>query len=103
MDDHLARAKAQGALKHNPPPATDWTFHPGDTILVWREKQVENSIEEWLVPYTVVAIDTTCNIVVAQKEFNSELERYNVTQVKLFLQPEQALHGPARSNLTSIV
>ena len=89
MSGYLARAKANRAMKHNSPPSSDQTYQPGDDVLVWREKQVENRIGEWLGPYKVVAVDVTSKILAVQKDEQSTLERFNLTQAKPFLRPQE--------------
>lgn len=44
MAQHLAQPKVTSALNHNTQPATNVTYQPGDLVLVWREKIVENLI-----------------------------------------------------------
>lgn len=90
MPQHLARAKIKRALHHNPPPATDQTYQPGDEVLVWIKKQVEDKIGEWLVPYIVVTYDAPFKVVVVQKYSDSAHERFSVAQIKLFLRPNTA-------------
>ena len=89
MANHLARAMVRRALHHNPLPATDQMYRPGDEVLVWREKRVENRIGEWLKPYTVVAVDSSQKMIAVQKEIGMALERYNVAQMKTFIQPKE--------------
>ena len=56
-----------------------------DDVQVWREKQVENRIGEWIGPFTVVTTDSRAKIVVVQNNADSALERFNTTQVTPFL------------------
>ena len=90
MTKSLAQAKISCALRHNTPPAAKLTYQPGDEVLVWREKVVENRICQWLGPYTVVTFDANAKIVAVRKDANSALERYNMVQVKPFLSPFEA-------------
>ena len=71
----------------NAPPSTDFSYAPGDKVLVWREKVIENRIGEWLGPYTVVTHDAQSKIVLVRKNDKSTPERYNITLVKLFIEP----------------
>ena len=83
---YMAKHLAQVRVKQ----ATDRTYQPGDKVLVWREKLVENQIGEWIGPYTVTNYDAQAKIVLVQKDENSHHERYNLVQVKPFLSPEPA-------------
>ena len=86
---HLAKVKVKRAIHHNTPPASERIYQPGDEVLIWREKQVESRMSEWIGPYTIVTSDSSGKIIVVQKEAGSALERFNTTQVKPFLQPEK--------------
>ena len=54
MSQHLAKLKVKRAIHHNAPPASDRVYQPGDKVLVWREKQFESGIGEWIGHSTVV-------------------------------------------------
>ena len=45
---NLAKTRVQRALKHNAPPGTDRTYQPGEKVLVWPEKIVENRMANGL-------------------------------------------------------
>ena len=90
MSRHLAQAKVLRALKHNSLPAANFTYQPGDKVLVWREKQIENRIGTWLGPYTAVTVDDSAKIVVVKKNASSAEERYSTTQVKPFISPQNS-------------
>ena len=62
MSQHLEQTKVWRALKHSTPPATDRSYQPGDKVLVWHEKVIENCIEEWKGPYTIIIHDATSKI-----------------------------------------
>ena len=87
MAKHLAQTRVNRALKHNTPNANVRIYQPGDEVLVWREKLVENRIGEWVGPYIVKSYDERSRIVLVQKSADSAHERYNITQVKPFLRP----------------
>ena len=89
MARHFAQKKIQRALRHNTPPATDRDYTPGDQVLVWREKKVENRIGEWVGPYTVISYDSEAKIVMVQKSVEAKYERYSTSQVKPFMQPTE--------------
>ena len=90
MAKHLAQTRIHRALKHNTPSANVHVYQPGDEVLVWREKLVENRIGEWTGPYIVKSYDESSRIVLVQKSADSAHERYNITQVKPFLRPNAA-------------
>ena len=90
MAKHLAQVRIIRALKHNTPSATDRVYKPGDKVLVWREKLVENRIGEWIGPYTVKSFNEDFRIVLVQQSEDAPQKRYNITQVKPFLGPEEA-------------
>ncbi len=87
MARHLAQGQIKRSLHHQIPQSADRTYQSGDNLLVWREKLVENRIGELTGPYTVCSYDASAHIVQVQKEPDSPHERYNVEQVRPFLQP----------------
>ena len=90
MPQHLAKVKVKRAIQHNAPPESDRAYQPGVEVLVWREKQFETRVSEWIGPYTAVTTDSRAEITVVQKEAGYAPERFNITQVKPFLRPENA-------------
>ncbi len=99
---HLAQTKVKQALNHNIPSATDNSFQPGNKILVWGEKLVENRIGELVGPYTVYSYDAEAPIVLVQKDKNSAYERYNLAQVRPLLKPDAATTDLLRTLYTSL-
>ncbi len=93
MDKSLAQSRIRRALQHQTPPATDFIYNPGDKVFVWREKVVENRIGELVCPYVVVSVDAQAEIVLVQKDADSQYERYNIVQIRPFLLPEAAATG----------
>lgn len=75
---------------HNTPPATDTIYKPGDHVLIWREKQVENRISDWLCPYVAVSVYIDDNITLARKSTDSSIVRFLVTQAKHFMAEDEA-------------
>ena len=71
MSQHAAQAKVNRALKQQVPAASHLTYTPGDQVLVWREKSVENRIGEWIGPYTVETVDHDSKIFVVKKTLDS--------------------------------
>lgn len=57
MEKHMAQLGIKCALRHAKPPASMRFYQPGDKVLVWKEKQVQNRIGEWLGPFLVVSCD----------------------------------------------
>ena len=90
MAKHLAQTRFKRALKRNTLPAINRVYQPRDEVLIWREKIVENRIGEWLGPHIVRSFDKKSYIVLVQKNADSAPERYNITQIKPFLQPPVA-------------
>ena len=85
MAQEIAKSKLQRALKHNAPDAADRVFEPGQLVLVWREKIVNNRIGEWLGPYQVISMDHHTKIVLV--DCDGESKRFSATQVKVFKSP----------------
>ena len=53
MAMHMSKMRVGRGRKNAVPQATERVFKPRDQVLVWREKQVEHRIGEWLGPFTV--------------------------------------------------
>ncbi len=53
MQKHMAKMRVARALKHAVPGASDRLYQPGDQVLVWRERQVNNRIGEWIGLFSV--------------------------------------------------
>ena len=77
MSSHLASAKINTALKHKTPTAADHVYQPGDLLLIWREKQIENCKGKFIGPYTVIASDPIHKNILVRKSNNGPLECYN--------------------------
>ena len=90
MAKHLAQVRIKGALNHHTPPATKCNYQPGDKLLIWREKQVENRIGQWVGPYVVVSTDGVSRIVFVQMNPNAPFERYDITQVRHFVERKES-------------
>ena len=88
MSSEMADSKVRRALKHNVPQNIDHVYQPGDKVLVWREKLVENRIGEWTGPFIVKTVDMKSKIVTVQEDSKSPFQRFNFTQVKPFRTPE---------------
>eukprot|EP00171_Calliarthron_tuberculosum_P022450 IDg22450t1 len=57
VSKHMGKLRIARALRHAIPPAADISYEPGEQVLVWREKQVNNRIGEWMGPKTVHGFD----------------------------------------------
>ena len=44
ISKHLAQSKIKRAERHRTPTATDHVYYPGDQVLVWMLKQINNRI-----------------------------------------------------------
>lgn len=53
--------------------------------VIWREKQVENRIGEWLGSFVFISTDEAANIILVQKNTDSPIQRFNFSQVKHFI------------------
>lgn len=53
MAGHMYNARISRELNHAVPVASDFTFTPGNQVLVLREKVVNNRIGEWIRLYVV--------------------------------------------------
>lgn len=88
MAKEIAQFSLKRVLHHNTAPVTDIVYEPGDQVIIWREKVVENHIGEWLVPCTVTGFDKQARIVFVQRDIESLHDRYNVVQVKPILEAD---------------
>lgn len=52
----MAKLRAEGSLKHAITPATKDVLNVGEPALVWREKEINNRIVEWIGPFNVSRI-----------------------------------------------
>ena len=57
MAQELATSKIKRSIKHKTPSATDHVYEPGDSVLVRRERIVNNRIGEFIGSFTVRAFD----------------------------------------------
>lgn len=88
MEQHMAQLKVTGALTLGTPAAANQSYEPGDQVLVWRERQVEHRIGEWVGPFVVIGTDISAkkafvrdsNIEAARPFKFAELKRYNTPE-----------------------
>lgn len=85
MDKHRVSLHVNRALRHKVPPAAKIVFEVGDQVLVFREKQVNNRIGEWLGPYIVRGVNMSRKIVYVQLKENDQPKTFGLAQVKKFL------------------
>ena len=83
MAQELAAAKIRRSMKHKTPSATNHTYEPGDAVLVWREKIVNNRIGEFIGPFPVLAYEPHSKIVVVNQ--NGEKKRYTTAQIRPYI------------------
>ena len=57
MEKIMAELRIKRALQHAAPSSANTVYSPGDQVLLWREKQFDNRIGEWVGPFTVVAVN----------------------------------------------
>ena len=86
MGSHLASAKINTALKRRTPTAADLVYQPGDLILVWRKKQIENRKGKLVSPCIAITVDPTHKIILIRKADYGPLKRYITAQVKPYRQ-----------------
>lgn len=66
MQRHMAQMRINRALKHSVPSAADIAYKPGDKVLLWREKVVNNRIREWVGPLEVLGLESARKTVYIQ-------------------------------------
>ena len=77
--------KINRALRHAVPTAANRSYEPGDQVLVWREKIVDNRIGEWLGPFAVASFQPEKKLVLIQYENRGPPEPFNVVQMKPYI------------------
>lgn len=89
VDEHMAKLRVERALRHAVPPSADRPFSPGDSVLVWREKIVNNRSGEWVGPLQVTAFYADRKLVYVQEHKIGNLSPFSVAQVKRYNCPEE--------------
>lgn len=92
MDQHMAKLRVMRALRHQVPPSSNSVFEVGESVLVFREKQVNNRIGEWLGPYVVKGIDRDRKLIYVQIKENETPKAFGLAQVKPYFTPTHAAH-----------
>ena len=54
MVQELAAAKIKRSMKHKTTSSTDNIYMPGEPLPVWRDKIVNNQIDEFIFPFTIL-------------------------------------------------
>ena len=93
IEHHMARLRLQRALRHRVPRSADASFQPGDMVLVWREKRINNRIGEWVGPYSVATADYGTKIVHVQESQDDLARPYNFAQVKPYISEVNVSHA----------
>lgn len=57
MEYAMSKLRLTHDLKHSVPKTVEISYKPNQKVLVWREKQIDNRIGEWLGPWEVVSCD----------------------------------------------
>ncbi len=84
----MAKMRVTGALKDAVRSASDRIYHPGDHVLIWRERQVKNRIGECIGPFSVQFVDETKKLVYVRDTKIANARPLHVAQVKLYCPPE---------------
>ena len=93
MEQQMAKLRVRRALHHATPGAAMQVYQTGDQVLVWREKQVEHRIGEWIGPFPVLAVDKDRKLVFVQDVKIGAARPYNIVQVKRYFTPEAVAHS----------
>lgn len=88
----MARMRIQCGIIHNVPRSSNHVYQPGEQEIVWREKQVNSRIGEWVGPFTVLSMDESRKLVDIQDADISAARPFNVVQVKPFFNPHHTAH-----------
>eukprot|EP00171_Calliarthron_tuberculosum_P011912 IDg11912t1 len=81
----MANLRVNRALQHSVPISADKTFSPGDQVLGWRKKQVNNLISEWKGPYSVELQDHEKRFVYIRETPEEKVLAFSLAQVKRYL------------------
>ena len=103
MSKHLAQVKVKRAERHRTPRATDHVYQPGDQVLVWMEKQINNRIGTYRGPFTVLSFDANSKIVLIEEEPGKAPKRYNTAQVKPYIEDPEEIAVNFMSSLNKAI
>lgn len=93
MEHHMARLRVHRALRHQVPRSADALFQPGDKVLVWRERIVNNRIGECVGPHEVVTVDCSAKMVHVKYSREGLPRPYNFAQVKPYMSEMAVSHA----------
>ena len=82
MEKCMAELRVRRALNHSTPNASIRAYSPGDQVLVWRERVVDNRIGEWTGLFTVIAADEAKKIVFVLDVRIGAGRPFNIAQMK---------------------
>ena len=103
MSKHLARVKVKRAQHHRTPKSTDHVYYPGDRVLVWMERQINNRIGFYRGPFTVLSYDSNSKIVLIEEEPGKAPKRYSTAQVKPYVEDVEEIAVNFMSSLNKAV
>ena len=86
MDTNMERMRIKRATIHTVPAAANRIFHAKDKVLVWREKQVEHRIEEWLDQFEEINHDQENKTVHVKDPADDSITQFSAVNVKPFIQ-----------------
>ena len=89
MEESQEKSRLKRAIKHQSPKMQSYTYSPGDKVLVWREKIVNNRIGELIGPFTVLHHEERSKIVAIDQ--GGVIKRYSTSQTRPFLEQPSML------------
>ena len=89
MAEAQAKSRLKREIKHQSPKMQSYTYSPEDKVLVWREKIVNNRIEEFIGPFTALHNDERSAIVAIDQD--GVIKRYSSSQIRPFLKQPSML------------
>ena len=90
MFKHLAQVKVKRSDRHRAHRATYHIYQPGNQLLEWMEKQVNNRISTYRSSLTVLSFDADLKRVLIEQKLGKAPNRYKTAQVKPYIEdPEE--------------
>ena len=89
MAESQSKLGLKRAIKHQSPKMQSYAYSPGDKVLVWREKIVNNLTGEFIGPFPVLHHDKRPKIV--SIHVDGAIKRYSTSQVRPFLEQPSML------------
>ena len=83
MTEAQAKSRLKHAIKYQSLKMQSYTCLPGDKVLVWCEKIVNNRMGEFIGAFTVPHHDERSKIVAIYQDV--AIKRYSISQMKSFL------------------